>query len=183
MEGKIGLSPVVIDITAKTSPTLDELLFGSVVILLLNYLWMRYVLKRERPLWKHLVILLCSDCAFVINNYVKIFARGIYGPVIGIYGIAFFLVYMLLLYRTPKGKMFSPELFPGFFMGLFYTFGVIAFEGFWRVAFWAQDLRILFDNSKVTYVRTFCICVFSAVLAWAAQRLIDKSAAKKKAVQ
>jgi hypothetical protein len=183
MEGKIGLSPVVIDITAKTSPTLDELMFGSVVILLLNFLWMEYVLKRHRPLWKHLVILLCSDCAFLINNYVKILAPGIYGPVIGLYGIAFFVVYMLLMYREPRGRVLSWELVPGFFMGLFYTFGVIAFEGLWRVGFWAQDMRVLFTNPKVTYVRTFCIAVCTALLAWAAQRLIDKSSAKKKAVQ
>ena len=103
MEGKIGLSPIVIDITAKTSPTLDELMFGSVVILLLNFLWMEYVLKRHRPLWKHLVILLCSDCAFLINNYVKILAPGIYGPVIGLYGIAFFVVYM----RDKAGRAFN----------------------------------------------------------------------------
>jgi hypothetical protein len=68
-------------------------------------------------------------------------------------------------------------------MGLFYTFGVIAFEGLWRVGFWAQDMRVLFTNPKVTYVRTFCIAVCTALLAWAAQRLIDKSSAKKKAVQ
>jgi hypothetical protein len=44
-------------------------------------------------------------------------------------------------------------------------------------------MRVLFTNPKVTYVRTFCIAVCTALLAWAAQRLIDKSSAKKKAVQ
>lgn len=172
MEPKIGLSPVVIDIANKTSPTLDELVFGSTVILLLNYLVYRYILKKDVPLWKHIVIMLCSDCAFLINNFVKIYARKFYGPAIGTYGIAFFIVYYALMYKTPGKKFFSLELIPGILMGLFYTFGVIAFEGFWRVGFWAQDLSILFNDPRVTFFRSFVIAVICAALAAVLQKLL-----------
>ncbi|MBQ7736462.1 MAG: hypothetical protein IJT62_01340 [Oscillospiraceae bacterium] len=174
MEAKIGLSPVVMDIVAKTSPTLDELVFGSTVILLLNYLVLRHLLKKEVPLWKHLVIMLCSDCAFLINNFVKIYARRFYGPAIGTYGIAFFVIYYLLMYKTPGKKALSYEILPGFVMGLFYTFGVIAFEGFWRVGFWAQNLSILFTNPQVTFFRSFLIAVACAVAAWVLERVFRK---------
>jgi hypothetical protein len=135
MEPKIGLSPVVMDVVSKTSPTLDELVFGSTMILLLNYLVYRYLLKKDVPMWKHMLIMVCSDCAFLINNFVKIFARPLYGPAIGLYGVAFFIVYCAVMYRTPGKKFISYELIAGILMGLFYTFGVIAFEGFWRVGF------------------------------------------------
>ena len=174
MTPKIGLSPVVMDITAKTSPTLDELVFGSTVILLLNYLIYRYLLKKDVPLWKHLVIMLFSDCAFLINNFVKIYARKFYGPAIGIYGIAFFIVYYLLMYKTPGKKALSLEIIPGLLMGMFYTFGVIAFEGFWRVGFWGQDLSILFTNPDVTFFRSFLIAVACALMAWILKSLTSK---------
>ena len=174
MEAKIGLSPVVLDVVSKTSPTLDELVFGSTVILLLNYLAFRYLLKKEVPMWKHMVIMLCSDCAFLINNYVKLYARSLYGPAIGTYGIAFFAVYYLLMYRTPGKKAISYELAPGLLMGLFYTFGVIAFEGFWRVGFWAQDLSILFPESDVIFFPSFLAAAACAAAAagieWAGKR-------------
>ena len=174
MNGKIGLAPYVVDILEKTSPTLDELVFGSTVILLLNFLVLKYVLKKDVPFWKHMLIMLCSDCAFLINNFVKIYARKFYGPAIGTYGIAFFLIYMLVMYRTPGKKAFSLELIPGFLMGLFYTFGVIAFEGFWRVFFWAQDLSLLFGNPKVTYFRSFLLALGCAALAALVQSLLNK---------
>ncbi len=174
MEPKIGLSPVVIDIVSKTSPTLDELVFGSTVILLLNYLVFRYLLKKDVPMWKHMVIMVCSDCAFLINNFVKIYARSFYGPAIGTYGIAFFLIYMLLMYKTSGKKVLSYELIPGFLMGLFYTFGVIAFEGFWRVGFWAQDLSILFTNPEVTFFRSFVIACICALAAWGVELFAKK---------
>ena len=178
MEPKIGLSPVVMDIVSKTSPTLDELVFGSTVILFLNYLVLKHLLKKDVPLWKHLVIMLCSDCAFLINNFVKIYARKFYGPAIGTYGIAFFLIYIFLMYKTPGKKALSYEILPGFFMGLFYTFGVIAFEGFWRVGFWAQDLSILFNNPEVTFFRSFLIAIGCALVAWALEKLLGKKKAK-----
>ena len=174
MEAKIGLSPFVVDIVEKTSPTLDELVFGSTMILFLNYLILKHVLKKDVPLWKHLVIMLCSDCAFLINNFVKIYARKYYGPAIGIYGIAFFVIYILLMYRTPGKKALSYEIVPGFFMALFYTFGVIAFEGFWRVGFWAQDLSILFTNPDVTFFRSFLIALACAAAAWTLEMFLGK---------
>ena len=63
-------------------------------------------------------------------------------------------------------------------MGLFYTFGVIAFEGFWRVGFWAQDLSILFNNPKVTFFRSFLIAIGCALVAWAMEKLLGKKKAK-----
>ncbi len=165
MEPKIGLSPVVMDIVSKTSPTLDELVFGSTVILLLNYLFFRYVLKKNVPMWKHMVIMICSDCAFLINNFVKIYAGSLYGPVIGIYGIAFFIVYYLVMYKTPGTKLINFEFIPSFMMAMFYTFGVIAFEGFWRVGFWSQDLSILFTNPEVPFFWNLLTAIGFAVAA------------------
>ncbi len=176
METKTGLSPVIIDVAAKTSPTLDELMFGSAVILFLNYLILKFLLKKEVPLWKHLVIMLCSDCAFLINTFVKMYARNFYGMAIGTYGIAFFVIYYLLMYKTPKAKIFSSEILPGVAMGLFYTFGVIAFEGFWRVGFWGQDLSILFTDPQVTFFRSFVIALICA----SAAKLLEVLRAKVK---
>jgi len=170
----IGLAPIIVDVAQKTSPSLDELVFGSTVILLLNYLVFRYMLKKDVPMWKHMVIMICSDCAFLINNFVKIFARSFYGPAIGTYGIAFFVIYYLLMYKTPGKKILSYEIVPGIIMGLFYTFGVIAFEGFWRVGFWAQDLTILFTNPDITFFRSFVIAVICAFAAWGVELLAKK---------
>ena len=167
MNGKIGLSPVVIDIVSKTSPTLDELAFGSAMILLINYLVLKYLLKKEVAFSSHMIIMLCSDCAFLINNFVKIYAGNIYGPVIGTYGILFFIAYYFFMYKDKDEKALSWNIIPSVFMALFYTFGVIAFEGFWRVGFWAQDLSILVTNPNVTFLRRDF--VFALVFALAAK--------------
>ena len=179
MEGKIGLAPNAIDILQKTSPTLDELLFGSLVILLLNYLVLRYLLRREAPLWRHLVVMLCSDCAFLINTFVKIYARGVYGPVLGIYGLAFFVAYYLVLYKAPGAKVFSRDILPSVCMALFYTFGVIACEGFWRVFFWGQDLSLLFGNPQVPFFRDFLLALAFTALAKLLDALLYRKARTK----
>ncbi len=180
MEPRIGLSPVVIDIVEKTSPTLDELAFGSTVILLLNYLVLRYLIKKNVPMHKHMIIMICSDCAFLINNFVKILVPSLYGPIIAIYGVAFFIVYYLVMYKTPGGKIVSFEFIPSFMMAMFYTFGVIAFEGFWRVGFWAQDLTILFTNPDVSFFRRdFVLAVVFAILATIFAHINKKMTAKK----
>ena len=180
MEPKIGLAPIVIDIVTKTSPTLDELVFGSVVILLINDLILKYLLNKKVPMWKHIVIMVCSDCAFLINNFVKIYARDIYGPTITIYGAVFFSIYYLIMYKTPKAKIFSLEIIPSFMMGMVYTFGVIALEGFWRVGFWVQDFTVLFTNPNVTFFRRdFVFTVIFTILAVISQKVIDKIKSKK----
>jgi len=180
--GKIGLSPVIMDVLDKTNPTLDELMFGSMVIMLLNYLVLKYLMKKEFPLYKHLIIMVASDCAFLINNYVKIYARSIYGPAIGIYGIAFFIVYFIVMFKEKDKKFFNLDWIPSILMGMVYTFGVITFEGFWRVGFWAQDLSILYKHmDTVPFLMNFVYTILFAALAWVASIVIAKVRAKRAA--
>jgi len=182
-EGLLGLSPFTVDILSKNRPTLDELVFGCMCILLLNYVILKFLFKKEYPLWKHIVINLINASFFLINNYVFTYARAIYLPTIWVYGLAFFGMYYYLLFYE-KGKPFfkNLNLIPSFLMGLHYTFGIICFEGIWRVLFWAQDLSLMITHHQEVYYGKFLLYSLACALAaWLSWKFIEKRRSGKAA--
>ena len=176
-EGAMGLSPFAIDILQKGRPTLDELLFGCVMIFILNYIVIRYLMKKDLPMWIHIVINLINASFFLINNFVHLYWNNLWLPIIWFWTLVFFTLYYVLMFWE-KGRPFWKNLdwIPSIIMGLQYTFGIIAWEGIWRVFFWGQDMSLLVTHAfdGVFYGQFLIYSIGCAAVATVIKRLIDK---------
>lgn len=166
------------DAATRGRPVIDELIVGSILVLIINYLILTYLFKKRRNIGMHIAVVLFSALAFLINVYLK--GSSMKMPLTLVHTIAFIAVYYFALWKSKDEKGFK-WFIPGFFMSVFYILSIMVFEGIYRSIVHIGDLTMLFNDPTGTmqkYAVMFPIAIVMVGISYLIYKLMKRKAKK-----
>jgi len=158
---QLSIATTAFDAATRGRPVIDELIVGSILVLILNYIILTFLFKKKKNIGLHIFVVLFSAIAFLINVYLK--GNPIKMPLTLVHTILFVLVYYFALWRDKKEKGFK-WFIPGFLLSVFYILSVMVFEGIYRSIVHIGDITMLFNDPSGTMQKYAVMLPIAAVL-------------------
>lgn len=173
---QLTIATAALDAATRGRPVIDELIVGSVLVLIVNYLILTFLFKKKKNIGLHIFVVLFSAIAFLINVYLK--GNPMKMPLTLVHTILFVVVYYFSLYRDKQEKGFK-WVIPGFLLSVFYILSVMVFEGIYRAIVHVGDITMLVNDPTGTMQKYTVMLPIAAVLV-VISYLIYKAMKKRK---
>lgn len=171
----LTIAAAALDAATRGRPVIDELIVGSIIVFILNFLLINYLFKRKRNILKHVAVVLISALAFLINVFLK--GSSLKMPLTLVHTIIFIASYYFILWKSNDKKGFK-HFIPSFFMSVFYILCIMAAEGTYRAIVHIGDITALLNDASGTMQKYLVMMPIAAVLVVVAF-FIDKAIHKK----
>lgn len=152
-----------LDAATRGRPVIDELIVGSLLVLLVNFLILNFLFKKKKHFGLHLIVMLWSAVAFLINVFLK--GNPMKMPLTLVHTISFIAVYYFVLFKDKDEKGFK-WFIPGFLLSVFYILSVMVFEGVYRSIVHVGDVTMLWNDPTGTLQKYIVMLPIAIVLVF-----------------
>jgi len=175
---QLTIATRALDAATRGRPVIDELIVGSILVLIVNYLVLTFLFKKKKNIRLHVFVMLWSALAFLINVYLK--GNPMKMPLTLVHTISFIAVYYFALFKDKDEKGFK-WFIPGFFLSVFYILSVMVFEGIYRSIVHIGDITMLINDPSGTmqkYIVMLPIAAVMVALSYLIYRLMKNKSKK-----